>query len=61
MPTLMRLIFGALLGLLVAYPALLTPVLTVVATAAAQPPVLAFAAGIVLWPRITRRISRRTT
>lgn len=50
----MRVVFGALLGLLVAYPSLLAIVLAVVAAAAAQPAVLAFAAGILLWPRITR-------
>ncbi len=52
----MRLIFGAVLGLLVAYPALLAIVLAVVAAAVSQPAVLAFAAGVLLWPRITRRI-----
>lgn len=52
----MRIIFGALLGLLVAYPALLAVVLAVTAAALSQPAVLAFAAGILLWPRITRRI-----
>ncbi|MGQ4358883.1 hypothetical protein [Streptomyces sp. SAS_272] len=44
----MRLAFGAVLGLLVAYPPLLGAV--------AQPPILAAAAGIILWPRIARRI-----
>lgn len=52
----MRIIFGAVLGLLAAYPALLAAVLTVVAAIVAQPAVLAFAAGTLLWPRITRRI-----
>lgn len=52
----MRLVFGAALGLLVAYPALLAPLLTAVAAIVAQPAVLAFAAGTLLWPRITRRI-----
>lgn len=52
----MRLAFGAVLGLLVAYPALLALVLGVVAAVVAQPAVLAFAAGVLLWPRITRRI-----
>lgn len=55
-----RLIFGALLGLLIAYPALLSVVLAVVVAAVAalvsQPAVLAFAAGVILWPRIARRI-----
>lgn len=52
----MRLIFGAVLGLLVAYPALLALVLSAVAVLVAQPAVLAFAAGVLLWPRITRRV-----
>lgn len=52
----MRVLFGAALGLLVAYPALLAIVLTAVAAAVAQPAVLAFAAGVLLWPRITRRM-----
>lgn len=51
-----RLIFGAVLGLLVAYPALLAIVLAVVAALASQPAVLAFAAGVLLWPRIARRV-----
>lgn len=56
----MRLAFGAVLGLLVAYPTLLAIVLAAVTLAAAQPPVLAFAAGVLAWPRITRRIRRWT-
>lgn len=52
----MRLIFGAVLGLLVAYPALLAVVLAVVAAVVSQPAVLAFAAGVLIWPRITRRV-----
>lgn len=51
-----RLAFGAVLGLLVSYPALLAVVLAVVAAAVSQPAVLAFAAGVLLWPRITRRV-----
>ena len=52
----MRILFGAILGLLVAYPALLAVVLAVVAAVVSQPAVLAFAAGVLLWPRITRRM-----
>ncbi|GGK65566.1 hypothetical protein [Streptomyces flaveus] len=52
----MRIIFGAVLGLLVAYPALLAVVLAVVAAAVSQPAVLAFAVGVLLWPRITRTV-----
>ena len=48
----MRILFGAALALLVVYPPLLAAVLAVVA----QPAVLAFAAGVLCWPRITRRI-----
>lgn len=56
----MRIAFGAVLGLLVAYPTLLAAVLAVVATVVSQPAVLAFAAGVLLWPRITRRVRRWT-
>ncbi|MDX3507347.1 hypothetical protein PV755_00160 [Streptomyces caniscabiei] len=56
----MRIIFGALLGLLVAYPSLLSIVLAVAATVASEPVVLAFAVGVIAWPRITRRIRRWT-
>ncbi|WP_162934339.1 hypothetical protein [Streptomyces scabiei] len=52
----MRLIFGAVLGLLVAYPSLLSVVLAVAAAAVSQPVVLAVGAGVIAWPRITRRI-----
>ncbi|WP_164551779.1 hypothetical protein [Streptomyces sp. WAC 01529] len=48
----MRYLFGALLSLLVTFPSLL-PALAVIGS---QPPVLAFAAGALLWPRINRRI-----
>lgn len=57
----MRLAFGALLGLLVASPSLLSVVLAVVAAIVSQPVVLAFAAGVIAWPRITRRIKGWTT
>lgn len=52
----MRVLFGAALGLLVACPALLALVLGAVAVLVAQPAVLAFAAGVLLWPRITRSV-----
>jgi hypothetical protein len=52
----MRLIFGAVLGLLVAYPSLLAVVLAVAAAAVAQPAVLAFAVGVLLWPRIASAV-----
>ncbi|MFE9764637.1 hypothetical protein ACFYPC_08920 [Streptomyces sp. NPDC005808] len=54
----MRLAFGAVLGLLIAYPALLAIVLAVVTAALSQPAVIAVAAGIWLWPRITRTARR---
>jgi hypothetical protein len=50
----MRILFGALLGLLVAYPAPLAVLLAVVAAAVSQPTVLAFAVGVLLWPRLVR-------
>jgi hypothetical protein len=46
----MRLIFGAVLGLLIAYPTLLAVVLAVIAAAVSQPVVLAFAAGVAARP-----------
>ena len=52
----LRLIFGALIGLLVVYPALLAVVLGLVAAVISQPAVIAAAAGIWAWPRIARRI-----
>jgi len=52
----MRLIFGALLGLLVVYPSLLSGVLAMAVALMSQPVVLMVAAGIIAWPRITRRI-----
>lgn len=52
----MRIVFGAVLGLLVTYPALLAFVLAAVAAVVSQPPVLAFAAGVILWPRIARTV-----
>lgn len=48
----MRIIFGALLALLVLYPALAVAVLTV----AAHPAAVAFLAGVWAWPRIAQRI-----
>ncbi|MDV7221022.1 hypothetical protein [Streptomyces prunicolor] len=53
-----RVLFGAVLGLLVAYPTLLAVVLAVIAAAVSQPAVLAFAAGVLLWPRLTRTVRR---
>ncbi|MET7781492.1 hypothetical protein ABZU94_07170 [Streptomyces mirabilis] len=55
-----RILFGAVLGLLIAYPGLLAAVLAVIVAAVSQPAVLAFTAGILLWPRITRTARRWT-
>jgi hypothetical protein len=57
----MRIIFGAVLGLLVAYPSLLTIVLAVVAAVISQPAALAFTAGVILWPRLARLVRGWTT
>lgn len=51
------LILGALLGLLIACPLLLGLVVDLVATLAAQPVVVAFAAGLVVRPCV-RRVRR---
>lgn len=51
-----RILFGAVLGLLVAYPSLLAVVLAAVVAVVSQPVVLAFAAGVIAWPRITRTV-----
>lgn len=48
----LRLIFGALIGLLVAYPALLALLLAAVATVISQPAIIAAAIAIWAWPRI---------
>lgn len=52
----MRVLFGALLGLLAAYPALLEVVLGIAGAAASSPVVLAFAVGVVAWPRLARTV-----
>ncbi|MFG3110549.1 hypothetical protein [Streptomyces tendae] len=56
----MRIIFGILLGLLVACPtlaAILLAILGSIAVAVATyPPLIAVAAGIWAWPRITARV-----
>lgn len=51
-----RFLFGVLLGLLVAFPTFLEFVLDIVAAVVSQPAVLAFAAGVVLWPRLVRTV-----
>jgi hypothetical protein len=52
----MRIMFGAILGLLAAYPALLAILLSIASVALAQPVVLAFVAGVILWPRLARTL-----
>ncbi|MFD9192965.1 hypothetical protein ACFWCA_32725 [Streptomyces phaeochromogenes] len=54
----MRILFGALLALLVAVPPLFDIALAAATLAASQPPVLAFAAGVMAWPGIVRRVRR---
>ncbi|MFG2948183.1 hypothetical protein [Streptomyces adustus] len=48
------LILGALLGLLIAYPALLAVVLVVAAAILSKPLVVAFAAGLAVRPYLPR-------
>ncbi|MER5600538.1 hypothetical protein [Streptomyces sp. NPDC002265] len=50
----MRLIFGAVLGLL----ATCSPLLALLLAVVTQPAVIAFAAGVLLWPRIARTVRR---
>ena len=56
----MRLLFGAVLALLVLYPTLAVLLGSLVVVALSQPAVVAFAAGTWAWPRITQRIRRWT-
>ncbi|WP_328933239.1 MULTISPECIES: hypothetical protein [unclassified Streptomyces] len=52
------LLLGALLGLLIVFPALLAPVVGIVGAAISQPVVVAFVAGLTAprWmPKLTRR------
>ncbi|MFI5684674.1 hypothetical protein [Streptomyces sp. NPDC051636] len=53
-------VFGAIVGLLVAYPVLLAIVLSVTVALVSQPAVLALAASVLLWPRVARRVRRWT-
>jgi len=56
----MRIMFGAILGLLITYPALLAILLSIASVVLVKPVVLAFAAGVILWPRLARRARRWT-
>jgi hypothetical protein len=50
----MRVLFGALLGLLAAFPSLLG----LVAAAVLHPVVLAVLTGVLAWPRLARTLRR---
>ena len=52
------LILGALLGLLLVYPQLRAPVLTVAAAILSKPVVVAFALGLLARPHLPRRWAR---
>ena len=52
----LRLIFGALVGLLVAYPTLLGVVVTFITVVVSQPAIIAAAIAIWAWPRIARTV-----
>jgi ribose/xylose/arabinose/galactoside ABC-type transport system permease subunit len=52
----MRIMFGAILGLLVTYPVLLAIVVSIASVVLVQPVVLAFTAGVILWPRLARTV-----
>ncbi|MCX4576545.1 hypothetical protein OHB41_25900 [Streptomyces sp. NBC_01571] len=54
----MRILFGALLALVVAWPPLFQLALFGATAAVSCPPVLAFAAGVLFWPRVARKIKR---
>lgn len=53
-----RILFGAGLGLAVAVQPVFDIALAVTTTIATQPPVIAFAAGVLAYPRIVRRLRR---
>lgn len=53
------LILGLLLGVLVAFPHLLPPLIPLAQEAAHQPLLWAFAAGVIARPWIARRLTRR--
>ncbi|MFH8797074.1 hypothetical protein [Streptomyces sp. NPDC017941] len=57
----MRFLFGALLGVLVACPGLRDVLLTAAGTGLSQPPVLAVLGGVLTWPRIVRTARRWTS
>ncbi|WP_167455620.1 hypothetical protein [Streptomyces populi] len=52
----MRVLFGLVLALLVAYPPLFNLALSGTTKAASYPPLLAFAVGVLLWPDLARRV-----
>jgi hypothetical protein len=55
-----RIVFGIVLGLLVAVPPLLAVLTTALTFTVSQPPLLVGAAGAWAWPHITHRVRRWT-
>jgi hypothetical protein len=55
------LVLGLLLGVLVAFPHLLQPLIPLAQEAARQPLLWAFTAGALARPRIARRLTRRAS
>lgn len=54
----MRFLFGACLGLLVAIPPLFDIAVAGTTLLASKPPVLAFACGVLTYPHMVRRVRR---
>lgn len=54
----MRILFGLGLALMVAFPPLFDIALAITTTVAKQPPVIAFATGVIVYPRIARRVRK---
>lgn len=57
----MRIGFGVILAVLLTVPSLLDVVVATIAWAAGHPPVLAFTAGVLLWPRLAGAVGRWRT
>jgi hypothetical protein len=54
----MRILFGAVLALIVAVPPLADLALAIALAVASYPPAIAFTVGIFTWPRIVRRLRK---
>jgi hypothetical protein len=54
----MRVLFGALLALVVAVPPLANLALAVALAVASYPPAIAFTVGIFSWPHLARRLRK---